>query len=141
MRFLIALAFLVLSTAAAGADAKKIVTDFYEMAFVQHKAKEAAETYLAPDYVQHNPMVPTGRQPFIDYFVPFFAKNPEAKAKVVRVLADGDMVAVHVHSTNGKNDRGRAIVDLFRVKDGKIVEHWDVIQAVPEKAANTNTMF
>jgi predicted SnoaL-like aldol condensation-catalyzing enzyme len=52
-----------------------------------------------------------------------------------------DLVWLHVHATNGAKDRGQAIIDIFRVKNGKIVEHWDVIQAVPETAANKNTMF
>ena len=67
--------------------------------------------------------------------------NPDSKAKVVRSAADGDLVWLHVHSTNGAEDLGRAVIDVFRVEDGKIVEHWDVIQKVPTEAANTNTTF
>lgn len=120
---------------------KALVKAFYEMTFVDHKAKEAAEKYLDPDYIQHNPNVPTGRQPFIDFFVPFFAKNPEARSEIKRIAADGDLVFLHVHSKLKKTERGNAIVDIFRVANGKIVEHWDVIQPVPEKAANNNYMF
>lgn len=120
---------------------KKIVREFYEMAFVHHLPKDAAEKYLAPTYIQHNPNVETGRQPFIDFFVPFFKSNPNARADIKRVIAEGDLVVLHVHSKAGKDDRGRAVVDIFRVENGKILEHWDVMQAVPEKAAHKNTMF
>lgn len=120
---------------------KELVRTFYEDVFVRHQAKAAAEKYLTPDYKQHNPHVPTGRQPFIDYFVPFFEKNKEAKSEIKRILADGDLVAVHVHAKRTKDDRGAAVVDIFRVKDGKIVEHWDVLQAVPEKQAHENGML
>lgn len=120
---------------------KELVRTFYEDVFVRHQAKEAAEKYLAPDYKQHNPHVPTGRQPFIDYFVPYFAKQTEARSEIKRILADGDLVAVHVHAKRTKDDRGTAVVDIFRVKGGKIVEHWDVLQAVPEQSAHANTMF
>ena len=90
---------------------------------------------------QHNPEVPDGKAPFVGYFGGYFKENPESRARIVRSAADGDLVYLHVHSTNGKADRGQAVIDIFRVQDGKIVEHWDVIQAVPEQAANSNTMF
>ncbi|MDX3810360.1 MAG: nuclear transport factor 2 family protein, partial [Bosea sp. (in: a-proteobacteria)] len=79
--------------------------------------------------------------PFVSFFTSKFKSNPEARARIVRSSANDDLVWLHVHSTERPDDRGRAIVDIFRVKDGRIVEHWDVIQPVPEKAANGNTMF
>jgi predicted SnoaL-like aldol condensation-catalyzing enzyme len=85
--------------------------------------------------------VATGRQPFVDFFVPFFQKNAGAKSEIKRTIAEGDLVVLHVLSKIDAKDTGRAVVDIFRVEDGKIVEHWDVMQAVPEKAANPNTMF
>jgi predicted SnoaL-like aldol condensation-catalyzing enzyme len=118
-----------------------IVTNFYSLAFKEHKVVEAAERFLDPNYIQHNPNVPDGRKPFVDFFVPFFKANKEARAEVKRVIADGDLVVLHVHSKMTAADRGRAIVDIFRVKGNRIVEHWDVIQAIPEKSANNNTMF
>ena len=86
-------------------------------------------------------MVPDGKAPFVNYFTGFFKENPQSKARIVRSATDGDLVYLHIHSTENESDRGRAIVDIFRVTDGKITEHWDVIQEVPEKAANNNTMF
>lgn len=120
---------------------KKIVTDFYNMVFRDHKVQEAADKYFGSKYIQHNPLVPDGVKPFTGYFIPHFKANPEARSEIKRVIAEGDLVVLHVLSKQNKDDRGRAIVDIFRVEDGKIVEHWDVIQAIPEKAANTNTMF
>lgn len=119
---------------------RRIVLDFYEGVFVRHEVARSAEV-LVDEYIQHNPDVPDGKVPFVDYFTGFFQQNPNAGARIARSAADGDLVYLHVHSTNGENDRGRAIVDIFRVKDGRIVEHWDVIQPVPETAANNNTMF
>lgn len=118
---------------------RQIVIDFYERFFTAHDLT-AAEV-IADEYTQHNPQVPDGKQPFIDFFTGWFAENPQSKSRIVQTAADGDLVWLHVHSTNGPDDPGLALVDIFRVKDGKLVEHWDVIQSVPATAANTNTMF
>ncbi|MNY73146.1 SnoaL-like polyketide cyclase [compost metagenome] len=79
--------------------------------------------------------------PFYTYFEGYFKANPQSKVEIKRVIGDGDLVVLHLLSKQNDQDRGRAIVDIFRVQEGKIVEHWDVIQAIPEKSANTNTMF
>lgn len=143
---LLAASSLALCLAAAPASAadktpKEIVTEFYRLVFEQHKVQEGFDTYVALPYTQHNPNVPDGPDATIKFLSSRFEKNPQAINKMVRVIADGDLVAVHVHSTLNPQDRGNAIVDIFRVANGKIVEHWDVIQPVPEKAANPNTMF
>ena len=119
---------------------RMLVVDFYERFFNRHETVEAARV-VADDYRQHNPEVPDGKAPFVDYFTGFFKDNPQSRARVVRSASDGDLVWLHVHATSGSEDRGLAVVDVFRVRDGKIVEHWDVIQQVPEKAANDNSMF
>ncbi|MBB2674215.1 UNVERIFIED_ORG: putative SnoaL-like aldol condensation-catalyzing enzyme [Rhizobium esperanzae] len=118
---------------------RKLVVEFYDRFFNSHDIESAA--VVADEYRQHNPEVPDGKKPLVSFFTGFFKDNPQSKAKIVRSSADGDLVWLHVHATNGTDDRGQAIVDIFRVKDGKIVEHWDVIQAVPKEAANKNTMF
>ncbi|EKM6457108.1 nuclear transport factor 2 family protein [Cronobacter dublinensis] len=120
------------------ANRQRVIT-FYDRFFNQHDT--AAADVVADDYRQHNPDVPDGKAPFVNYFSGFFRDNPQSRAKVIRSAADGDLVWLQVHSTNGSHDRGQAVLDIFRVKDGKIVEHWDIIQDVPEKAANANTMF
>lgn len=119
---------------------RKLVVEFYDLFFNQHKTAEAGKV-IAEDYIQHNPEVPDGKAPFVGYFTGFFAENPQSSARIVRSAADGDLVWVHVKSTNGADDPGQAVVDIFRVKDNIIVEHWDVIQNVPAQAENQNTMF
>ena len=119
---------------------RKLVIEFYDTVFNKHEVEKGAAV-IVDSYKQHNPMVPDGKKPFVDYFTGHFKENPQSKARIVRSATDGDLVYLHIHSTEMDGDRGRAIVDIFRVTDGKITEHWDVIQPVPETAANNNTMF
>lgn len=118
---------------------KTLVVSFYERFFNMHQI--AAAEVISEDYKQHNPQVPDGKTPFLSYFGEFFKTHPGSRAKIIRTAAEGDLVYLHVHSTDSPSDRGQAVMDIFRVKDGKIVEHWDVIQDVPEEAQNRNTMF
>lgn len=127
----------VSSTAEAN---RQLVVNFYNQFFNQHNTDAAAKV-VVEDYRQHNPQVPDGKQPFVSYFTGYFKQHPQSRAKIIRSAVDGDLVWLHIHSTESAKDRGQAIVDIFRVRDGKIVEHWDVIQGVPETAANSNTMF
>lgn len=120
---------------------KKIVTDFYNGVFIKHQIQTYADQYIGSQYIQHNPHVPDGKAPFVDYFTGYFKENPEAQNVIKSVVAENDLVVLHVHSKQNKADRGVAIVDIFRLEQGKIVEHWDVIQDIPEQSANTNTMF
>ncbi|SPJ33755.1 nuclear transport factor 2 family protein [Kushneria phyllosphaerae] len=119
---------------------RELVVDFYNRFFNDHDTEKSAEV-LAPDYIQHNPGVPDGRAPVVEYFSSYFKAHPDYKSEIMRSAADGDLVWLHVHSTESDKDQGEAVVDIFRVNDGKIVEHWDVIQPVPDKSANDNTMF
>jgi len=119
---------------------RKLVLDFYDGVFNQHKVAQASQV-VSPKYIQHNPYVPDGKAPFVDYFTGYFKEHPQATAKVVRSVAQDDLVWLHAHSRESEQDRGQAVLDVFRVKDGQIVEHWDVIQDVPEKSANANGMF
>ncbi|KYG70656.1 hypothetical protein AZI85_01590 [Bdellovibrio bacteriovorus] len=120
---------------------KKVVTEFYELAFNKHKPTEAAKKYIGDKYIQHNPHVPNGAAAFYNYFEGYFKENPKSHVKIYRAIADGDLVALHLHSKKDEKDLGRAIVDIFRVENGKIVEHFDVVQPVPAETANGNTMF
>jgi predicted SnoaL-like aldol condensation-catalyzing enzyme len=119
---------------------KKVVVDFYEKGLNAKNFEEAAK-YLAPSYKQHNPMLAdgaTGIQGLINFFK---EKFPQGHGTIKRVFADGDFVILHVHYQREPNTPGRAIIDLYKLENGKIVEHWDVAQDVPEKAANQNGMF
>jgi predicted SnoaL-like aldol condensation-catalyzing enzyme len=119
---------------------KKTVIDFYDKA-INKKDFDAAKVHFGPRYIQHNPRAadgPEGLKGFIEFLK---AKFPQYKSEFKRVLADGDYVIVHVFNVPEPGHRGRAIIDIFRLEKGKIVEHWDVAQDIPEKAMNNNTMF
>ncbi|PEP04661.1 pyruvate kinase [Bacillus wiedmannii] len=117
-----------------------MVVDFYNEVFNKHDI-DIIPKYVSEDYKQHNPFVSDGRKAFMDFFKEDFVKNPNSSAEIKRVVVEGDTVALHVHSRTNSQDKGVAIVDIFRIKNGKIVEHWDVIQEIPNEAANDNTMF
>lgn len=121
---------------------KKMVMDFFNTAFVDKKIQEAFDTYVGDTYIQHNPNLPNGKEPVIGFLSKIFLDdNPQISVSVKRVIAEGDIVVVHHHSKNTPRDPGLAIVEIYRVENGKIVEHWDVLQNVPETSANDNTMF
>ena len=143
LRALLVAAILGVAAPAFAADLeanKKVVVDFYEKALNQ-KDYDAAAKYFGPRYIQHNPLVPNGPDGLKALVTLLKDKFPNAHSEIKRVIAEGDLVVLHVHAVREPGQRGRAIVDIFKVEDGKIVEHWDVIQDVPEKAANDNTMF
>jgi len=99
------------------------------------------ETWVDPGYIQHNPMAESGRDAAIGFLEPFLAQHPDANYSIKRIIADGSLVAVHSHGSFAPGDRGIAVVDILRVEGCKVVEHWDVVQPVPEKSANSNGMF
>ena len=119
---------------------KKNVVEFYEKA-INQKDFEAASRYLGNRYTQHNPTAPDGPEGLKSFLAFLRDKFPKSHSEIKRAFADGDYVILHVHAVRDPDTRGRAIVDIFKLENGKIVEHWDVAQDVPEKAANTNGMF
>ena len=142
-RLVLAVAVLIAAAPPALADAeanKKAVLEFYDKALNQ-KDFEAASKYFGPRYIQHNPGAPDGIEGFKAFIALRKEKFPNAKGEIKRVFADGDYVILHVHSMREPGERGVAIVDIFRLENGKIVEHWDVVQPIPEKTANNNGMF
>jgi predicted SnoaL-like aldol condensation-catalyzing enzyme len=120
---------------------KQVVLEWHDLAIDQRRPEEAVAKHLGPNYRQHNPGAADGPEPFIK-FVKWFAQTyPESRMEVKRVIAEGDYVVLHSHLIREPGDRGMAVVDIFRLEHGKIVEHWDVVQEVPETPANSNTMF
>jgi predicted SnoaL-like aldol condensation-catalyzing enzyme len=119
---------------------KKAVQEFYDL-IINKKDFESARKYMGDRYKQHNPLVadgPEGLKAFIEFLKTNF---PDARSEIKRVFADGDYVILHVHSIRPPHMRGRAIIEIFRLENGKIDEHWDVIQEIPEESANPNGMF
>jgi predicted SnoaL-like aldol condensation-catalyzing enzyme len=119
---------------------KRLVVAFYDAA-INQKDYDRAVTYLGPEYRQHNPTAADGAAGLKGFIEFLKAKFPSQHGDIKQIIAEGDLVALHVHSTRGDGTPGRAIVDIFRVAHGKVVEHWDVIQDIPEKSANGNGMF
>ena len=119
---------------------KKNAIKFYDQVINQKKF-ETASKYLGSRYTQHNPTAADGAEG-LRSFIQFLRKNyPNAHSKIIRVFADGKYVILHVHSIREPGTQGRAIFDLFKFENGKIVEHWDVVQNIPNKSANSNSMF
>jgi predicted SnoaL-like aldol condensation-catalyzing enzyme len=112
-----------------------------DTAFNQRKVAEAFQRYVGPYYRQHNPTMPDGIDAILTTFPKWLAATPGLRYDIKRVISDGNLVVVHSHVTLNVTDRGMAVVDIFRLENGKIVEHWDVSQPVPEKSPNANTMF
>ncbi len=112
------------------ANAREIVLKFYDAA-LNEKNPEKARGFLGDTYIQHNPHVPDGIDAFLRFIKFRRDKFPGARNEVKRVIAEGDLVALHVHSVVIPGSPGRQIVDIFRVENGKVVEHWDVIQEIP----------
>jgi predicted SnoaL-like aldol condensation-catalyzing enzyme len=117
---------------------KRTVKEFYELAFNAKRPEEAVEKYVGSRYVQHNPQAPDGPEAFVGFVRAF----PQISVDIRRVIAEGDIVVTHsVVRFTADDEHGTVAADFFRVEDGKIVEHWDVLQPFPEESANPHPMF
>jgi len=119
---------------------KKVVLDLYEKG-INQKDFDAAAKDFGPRYIQHNPRAKDGTEGFKAFIGFLKAKFPNYHSEIKKVFADGDYVILHVHNVPAPGERGAAIVDIFRLENGKVVEHWDVRQDIPDQSANNNTMF
>ena len=119
---------------------RDMVGYFWNQVFNRHDPS-VIDQMTGETYTQHSPGFADGKKAFRDGITGFLQEFPESSAEIKHIGADGDLVFIHNHIKLNPKDRGQAAVDIFRVRDGKIVEHWDVIQDIPEKAENPNTMF
>lgn len=138
-------------------DNKKLVLEYFELFFNQHRIDEAVDTYQSPTYIQHNPALPDGPEALKATMKSLVAQFPKLRFDVKRAFAEGDFVIVHSEMTGlnwvvdgaeaptaGSADGempSYAVVDIVRMEEGRIAEHWDVIQQVPPKTAGGNSMF
>jgi predicted SnoaL-like aldol condensation-catalyzing enzyme len=117
-----------------------MVAEYYDLA-INQKDFAAAAKYMGAEYIQHNPAAPDGPEG-LEQFIGYLRENlPDYHSEIKRCFSDGDFVILHVHNKPTPDSVGKAIVDIFRLEDGKVVEHWDVIQDIPENPQNANTMF
>jgi len=119
---------------------RAIFTAFVDQLYTRKDVRGAFETYVSPDYIQHNPEISDGRDAAINFLVPMFSA-PDARFDVKRVLVDGEFAAVHLNGRLDASGLGVAVMDLYRFQQGRIVEHWDAIQPVTLSEANAHPFF
>jgi len=119
---------------------KAAVLAFYDAA-LNKLDYDAAAKYLGPGYKQHNPTAADGAEGLKGFITFLKTSFPQTHSEVTMSFADGDYVILRVHAIRTPGTAGNAIVDIFRLENGKVVEHWDSVQPIPDKPANNNTMF
>ena len=107
---------------------KQIVREFYELAFNDKRPADAVERYVGSKYIQHNPQAKDGGEAFIQFVTGFASQFPDVSIDIKRIVAEDDIVVAHGLLKTSADDPGTVAADFFRFEDGKIVEHWDVLQ-------------
>lgn len=120
---------------------KAIIREWHDLIIKQHKPEAAAAKYLGAEYRQHNPGAADGPEAFVGFMKWLAQTYPDFRSESKRMIAEGNYVVEHSHLVLKPGERGLAVVDMYRIENGKIVEHWDVVQEVPETSKNNNTMF
>ena len=120
---------------------REVVGQFIDLLYRKKEVRQAFETWVDPNYIQHKPTLPDGREAVISFLEKLLERYPDRIFTIHRVIASDDLVAVHYHSQATPEDLRFAVVDIFRVENCRMVEHWDVVQPVSEQSANDNTMF
>ncbi len=120
---------------------KKIIREWHDLIIRQHRPEDAAAKYLGKEYRQHNPNAADGPEAFIGFMKWLAQTYPEFRSESKRMIAEGNYVVEHSHLILKPGERGVAVVDIYRIENGKILEHWDVVQDVPETSKNDNSMF
>lgn len=121
-------------------DNRAIITEFARLFYTQRDVAGAFDKYVTPDYIQHNPGLADGREAAVAALAPMFADRVKTFT-IKRIVVDGDMAVIHVHVRPTPESRGAAVFDMYRLKKGKIVEHWDAIQPIPAESRNPHPMF
>ncbi len=138
---LVLLALAPLSAASAKQnDNRAIITEFARLFYTERDVAGAFDKYVAPDYIQHNPGLADGRAAAVAALAPMFADRVKSFT-IKRIVVDADMAVIHVHVRPTPDSRGAAVFDMYRLKNGKIVEHWDAIQPIPAESRNPHPMF
>lgn len=120
-------------------DNRAIVTEFARLFYTERDVPAAFAQFVAEDYIQHNPTIADGRQPAVDALTPKFS-TPGARFDVQRILVDGDHALIHIKASFPGNPVA-AVADIYRLEGGLVVEHWDVLQRMPDEVANAHPMF
>lgn len=119
---------------------RAVITDFARLFYAEKQVRTAFERYVAADYIQHNPGIADGRAAAIAALEPKFS-SPSARFAVKRILVDGEYAMIHLHARPDEQSRGGAVADIYRLRGGKVVEHWDVLQPIPAESKNPHPMF
>lgn len=119
---------------------RAVVTDFARLFYTERKVPEAFEKYVAADYIQHNPGIADGREAAVAALTPMFTA-PGARFEVKRIVVDGDIAVIHLFGQGDPKTAGAAVADIYRLAGGRIVEHWDVLQPLPQASVNPHPMF